>query len=283
MIERENLEDGIYAITFTYVANDGIRYIFAGALGTGFNAHYRNAIWTNAHVVEGLREALTELAAAGRDPVPVVMEAKGGRQFRIPGLRSSVGMVHPGYDGTPGSPDIGVFFLDTNLTRPGMSILPREHLDDLSVGQPVGTLGFPGEISITGGNDDYSTATPTFKDGTISALRLLGSGAAQHVQLQYNFDTTGGTSGSPVFDQDGWVIGVNHAGPEALVIDIRTGDEVRIGLGSLDRGIRADAVWDFIDCCTSSTVATAPSRNPSATYQPFPENWNGKTILPQAP
>ena len=199
------------------------------------------------------------------------------------------GFIHPAYDPTEAvgdTPDVGVFFLDDMLAEEGLSVLPREHVDGLRIGQPVATLGFPGELQFTGGDAD-NTVNATFKDGTISALRIQGSGDAEYVEVQYNFNTTGGTSGSPVFDQHGWVIAVNFSGIEARVTDT-DGDLVRIGLGSLNFGMRVDAIWDFIECCT--TPAAMPLRDggrplhqrtyPFTEYQPFPENWDGETIAP---
>ena len=110
------------------------------------------------------------------------------------------------------TPDVGVFFLDDNLSGEGgvLSLIPREHVDGLRIGQPVATLGFPAELEFTGRDAD-NTVNATFKDGTISALRIRGSGDAEYVEVQYNFNTTGGTSGSPVFD---------HAAPSSREVDL---------------------------------------------------------------
>ena len=223
--------------------------------------------------MNGLKKASRDRAHLN----PVFFAAKAGAynettgsldrsQLHLLDLNSS--RLHPDYDGTVYSPDIGFFVVDAEFTS-GAVLLPREYVDELRLGQPIGTLGFPGEIG--------ATFTPTFKDGVISAFRTNRRGtAAQNVAIQHNFDTTGGTSGSLIFDQAGWVIAVNHSG---------------FSQGSLSFGIRVDEVWEFIDCCT--TPATSPGRpgvasttllpqrpHPSATYEPFPEDWNGETILP---
>ena len=106
-----------------------------------------------------------------------------------------------------------------------------------------------------------------------------------YVVVQYNFNTTGGTSGSPVFDQHGWVIAVHFSSIEARVTDT-DGDPVRIGVGSLNFGMRVDAIWDFIECCTTPAAMSLRDGGrplhqrtyPFTEYQPFPENWNGETI-----
>ena len=155
-------------------------------------------------------------------------------------------------------------------------------VEDLGVGQPVGTLGFPGELGAFGGAAD-NTITSTFKDGVLSALRLIDTGEEPHVEVQFNVDATGGTGSSPVVDHNGWVIALNHAGPEVRVMDIE-GNTVRIALGSLDKGIRVDEAWDLIDHLGSAPARMAGLRSaprpfyPSDAYQPYPEKWNGETV-----
>ena len=258
VIGEARLDEASYAIGLAYThPRDGRRYF--QSFCTGFAAHYSGAIWTNAHCVDGLAELL--VIYANSDPEPKVVQSGtrlgGSESYEIVGD----GWKHPDYDGTTRSEDVGLLDIVGNVPV-GMDLLPREMFGELSAGQPIGTLGYPGELSTTGG-DARGHAIPTFKDGVVSALRLIDSGESSHVEVQHNFDTSGGTSGSAIFDHDGWVVAVHHAGMATDVVNIE-GDTTRIGLGSLSIGIRADAVWDFIDHLESSPVTSAarmPSRS----------------------
>ena len=282
VLANSQIEEAVYAIGFRFVSSrDGLTYYLS--IGTGFAAYYSSGLWTNAHVVQGLQEVLAEVAILNPEPVAV----RSGTGLGGDGTYVIVGdgWIHPEYDGTSKSEDIGLLDIEGNVPV-ALSLLPRERVDNLTIGQPVGTLGFPGELGISNGDAD-SRAVATFKDGVISALRAIDGGETQHVEVQYNFAATGGTSGSPVFDHNGWVVAVNHAGPEVRVVDVN-GREVRIALGSLDKGIRVDEVWDFLDYLEAGRAQaplltlqpTVQRSYPFDAYRPFPENWNGETILP---
>lgn len=289
VIEDANIEDSIYAIG---VRGSGKNYI----IGSGFTAFFSNAIWTNGHVVIGVLRALRDFGHL--DLTPFAMKsgtAYGGPDTYLLDLNNLY--IHPDYDGNTLSPDVGVFFLDagTFTHEQLLPLLPRILAPYLRVGQPIGTMGFPGEIS------DPSTTVPiaTFKDGTISALRPfhnLSPTPENSRFVQHNLDLSAGTSGSPIFDHRGFVIAVNNAGTDRLVYDQRTGRPERIPSGNIGFGIRVDEIWRVVDDtiihpedaaarrtlrASGFSARVIPGREyPSPDYQPFPDNWNGETIAP---
>ena len=273
------LDQAIYAIGFEVFDTTYL-------IGTGFSAHYTNAIWTNAHVVQGLIDLLDEFQE--HDPHPFAVKSGtriGGTETHE--LRSY--LEHPAYDGSTQSPDIGVLIVEKEFTG-GPSFLPREMTYGLRVGQPVATMGFPGEIAA------LNTMVPlaTFKDGTISALRPFRPEAEAVTPensrfVQHNLDLSGGTSGSPIFDHQGWIVAVNNAGTEALVIDQRSGEPRRVPSGNIGFGIRVDEAWDFIewerDAGSAKAIAghrpvalkeASPRPYPYPAYRPFPPDWEGR-------
>ena len=279
MIEGSGLDQAVYAIGFEVFDTNYL-------IGTGFSAHYTNAIWTNAHVVQGLIDLLDEFQE--HDPHPFAV--KSGT--RIGGTEThelSSYLEHPAYDGSTQSPDIGVLVVETEFTNVP-SLLPREMTYGLRVGQPVATMGFPGEIAA------LNTMVPlaTFKDGTISALRPLRPEAEAVTPgnsrfVQHNLDLSGGTSGSPIFDHEGWIVAINNAGTEALVIDQRSGEPRRIPSGNIGFGIRVDEAWNFIewerDAGSAKAVAghrpvalkeASPRLYTYPAYHPFPPDWEGR-------
>ncbi len=282
VIEEGNIDGAIYAIGFRVL---GQNYV----VGSGFVAQFTNAIWTNAHVIEGVRDQLVSIRHLNPEPFAVKSgTAVGGSHT----YTLNTYYLHPDYDGTAKSPDVGLLVVNERFTRVP-SLLPLDRAKNLRVGQPIATMGFPGEI-----NNPYS-AVPiaTFKDGTISALRTFLDRIVTPENgrvIQHNLDTSGGTSGSLLFDHEGFIIGINNAVFESLVYDRHTGQPQRVPVSSLGFGIRVDELWRLYDLTrarrtvsdvsgesVSTLLELSPSRDyPHSTYQPFPENWNGETILP---
>lgn len=282
VIEEGNLDEAVYAIG---VRVRGQNFV----LGSGFVAHFNNAIWTNAHVVEGVIGAIKPIAHLNPRPFAVKSGTVvgGSDTYWLQYYRG-----HPDYKPTDiFSPDVALLIINGRLSS-GASFLPRGRVHGLRVGQPVATIGFPGELSGT------STEVPiaTFKEGTISALRPGTDEIATPENsrfIQHNLDLTGGTSGSLIFDHEGFIVAINHAGFERVVYDI-TGAPQRIPLGNIGFGIRVDELWRMYDMdrarrtisdlsgrSVSISLDLLPSIDyPHTTYQPFPENWNGETILP---
>jgi len=253
-------------------------------IGSGFNAHYTDAIWTNAHVANGLSQVLRDLAAY--NPTPFAVKSGtvvGGSDTYVLDLF----YTHPDYTGGTNSPDIAILVVSGVFTSPP-AFLPREFTTALRVGQPIATMGFPGEIQ------SLNTTIPiaSFKDGTISAMRPFNPAttsitAENNKFVQHNLDLSGGSSGSPIFDQAGWIIAINNSGTERLTIDATTGAPTRIPSGNIGFGIRSDEAWRLVDLFSSSkpVILNEPTRSSkkfvgSGRYFPFPVNWNGLTVFP---
>ena len=294
-IADANLADSVYAIGFYGPAPWDPEQVIFFLVGTGFSAHYDDVIWTNGHVADGLQEDLDLIAeifpelADQIDPVAVRSGTRAGGAGTY-FLDLETVLYHPDYDTefepTAQSPDLAVFRIGASLDDVPQ-LLPRDLVTQLRVGQPIGTLGLPGEL-----NELYETLpVATFKDGTISALRPYSPDEpavtpANSRMLQHNLDTTGGTSGSAIFDHRGFIIAVNFAGYNRVIFGLDPDDmEIRryrvpVGLGL---AIRVDEVWAMVDLIDAE--ATPPSTPPGSaypfdSYQAFPENWNGVTRGP---
>ena len=281
VIEEAQISENIYAIGYTVLGNNYL-------IGTGFSAHWTDTIWTNAHVVRGLIDVLGLLALL--DPAPFAVKSGTVIWGSDTHLLSSF-FQHPSYDGTTLSPDIAILIVSSGAFPDPLEFLPRSQATNLRTGQPIATMGFPGEI------EDLNTTVPiaTFKDGSISALRPYNPSttvfsAINNRFVQHNLDLSGGTSGSPIFDHQGWVVAVNNSGTEAVVINENTGAPSRVGTGNIGFGIRSDDAWEFIDFLTSAKPAALPDRAArefpmrltveAGSYMPFPANWDGTTVAP---
>ena len=292
-IADANLADSVYAIGFYGPAPWDPEQVIFSLVGTGFSAHYDDVIWTNGHVADALHETLDFIAELFPESVdqidPVAVRSgtrAGGAGTYFLDLENV--LYHPEYDteleSAAQSPDLAAFRIGASL-RDVPQLLPRDLVTQLRVGQPIGTLGLPGEL-----RELYGTLpVATFKDGTISALRPYSPDEPAVTpensrMLQHNLDTTGGTSGSAIFDHRGFIIAVNFGSYIRVVFGLDPDDMdirryiVPVGLGL---AIRVDEVWAMVDLIDAE-VPTPPARAyPFDSYQAFPENWNGVTRGPE--
>ena len=287
VIEDQNLGKAVYAIG---VQVQGRNYI----LGTGFVAHFWNAVWTNAHVAQAVIISPGFIEDLNPRPFAVKSgtEVGGADTYWLQNF-----WVHPAYDGTAGSPDAALLIIDAELTDLPF-FLPRDQVQELRAGQPVGTIGFPEEVS----GEAVTVPIATFRDGTISALRPFDDEVptpANSRVIQHNLDATGRTSGSLVFDHQGYIVGMNFAGYFRVVYDQRTGEPTRIPSENPGLAVRVDELWRLYDVAagrrvvpdvasgdvsgsfTGAPIVLQPEREyPHDAYVAYPDNWNGETVLP---
>ncbi len=248
VLSESGISDAIYSVGVT-LASSTSRYNYV--VGSAFAAYYSTGVWTNAHVAMLIRYLEEEVS--GWTVTPFV--AKSGTLIGGPDTYTQrYQILHPYYDGTTASPDIAFIGIDESLPQLA-ELLPRRFVTELQVGQPIASIGFPGET--TSRHTRYVIST--FKEGTISALRpyLLSTQPSPENNriLQHNLDTTGGVSGSAIFDANGWVVGVAHAAAGEWVTGAN-GEPVLIRTGAIGLAIRIDEVWTAIDLWEQQRSAT---------------------------
>jgi len=209
-------------------------------VGTAFAVGV-DAIATNAHVAVGVSQLMSNPRSFGLTPIPFIVQASS-RSFLAGTFALSttldgtdiIGFVHPGYDFTVDSPDIAILGVETSVSLNWAHVLPTKLSKALETGDEIATLGFPGELEQA--VERFSSRVPTLKTGNISALRPYNALTTVHRItnriVQHDFDTTPGTSGSPIFNRRGEVVAINHAGFEQ---------------GSLGFGIRADELRELLE------------------------------------
>jgi S1-C subfamily serine protease len=198
----------------------------------------RRIVGTNAHCVIALerfrRQGWRTYAVMNRSP---------SRRYKVVRVAH-----HPGYHKPllTISQDVGVLELDSDL--PVMARLASaEDIRQLEAGDIVYMYGFPGRLS------DVSAPAATLVQGVVGRLTKLDGkfgSFADNLLLQHSAFTSGGTSGSPIFNQEGKVIAVNTGGyvePGSLqILDPSTGRAGNVlvtkQLAGYNFGIRVDAL-----------------------------------------
>ena len=277
VLSESGISDAIYSVGVTLTSGSR-RYNYV--VGSAFAAFYSHGVWTNAHVARSIRN----VEVPSWTVTPFV--AKSGTLIGGADTHTQRDhIIHPYYDGTTASPDIAFIVIDEAVPKLA-ELLPRRFVTELQVGQPIATIGFPGET--TSRHTRYVVST--FKDGTISAFRpyLITTQPSPENNriIQHNIDATGGVSGSAIFDANGWVVGVAHASAGKWVTG-EDGEPVLIRTGAIGLAIRVDEVWTAIDLWEQQRSATGShptrrvaqptNRHRPTSYHAFPKNWNGET------
>ena len=241
----EKYQSLVYAIVYVIYGASGETAENAGFIGTAFAVSSVGWLATNAHIAKALADLDSVSAQFNRKVFKYAVRANSKVDDRST-LVIIERLIHLNWNSTALSPDLallGVRHLDGSVTNiPTAELLPSASATTLQVGQPIATIGFPGEIAYL---VRLSPPIPTFKNGTISALRPYVEGPdvpkpEDLFMVQHNLDLSPGTSGSPIFNAEGQVIAVNNASTQSIAFHIQTGEPQRISIASIGFGIRID-------------------------------------------
>jgi len=199
----------------------GYPAVASGAVNrlTGFCSAFAVApevLATNAHCL-----ALASRAYRG---VVVLQNGAAGRSWRLGTM-----WLHPGWKEGTVSPDVGLARVEGRL--PSLAPLAdRAVLDRLGSGARVYLYGFPGRLS------DPVAPEATFVAGELGRVttfdRRPGDPGTSQL-LQHSAYSAGGTSGSPLLDSAGRVIGL-HAGGYLEGRETLTGYNLAMRIDLLD-------------------------------------------------
>jgi hypothetical protein len=117
-------------------------------------------------------------------------------------------VAHPGYQEGRLSPDVGLVRVAARLQHT-CSIAPPSQLSHVAPGVQVFLYGFPGRLN----REDAPEATFVKGDiGRVTGFDQKLGDFGRNTLLQHSAFSSGGTSGSPIFDSAGYVIGINAGG-----------------------------------------------------------------------
>jgi V8-like Glu-specific endopeptidase len=179
---------------FLAVSRGGIPHGFCTAFAVA-----PKRLLTNAHCVDIVDElhrkgAKVDVVPNGGGPARAITAWKRAR-----GFHASSNLI-----GT----DVGWLEVETELPH-RVAIAPPAALEALAAGDTMSTYGFPGRLN------DLGAPEATYVTGVIGRVTTLDGkpGTPRERQLlQHSAFTSAGTSGSPLFDAEGRVIGINAGG-----------------------------------------------------------------------
>lgn len=225
-------EKAIGVVVFTDKAGNG-------GTGTAW-AVGPNTFATNAHVAKPAAEAI-----AGGGQTIVVINKHPEMKYRV-----TKAVVHPRYGSTAaGMPinDVGILEVDGQLPT-WFTVAPASELDRLDSGYRVAYLGFPSGENMTA--VDPRSPVATMQTGIVTSVTDWDGGVGtptNRMLVQHNLSSTGGASGSPVFNAKGEVIALHNAGNYSFGVVTQGGKKVEQRLKSglqIGYAQRADLLAD---------------------------------------
>ena len=189
---------------------------FNSILGTGF-AVGGDLIATNAHVSG-------EILNLSRQIFPLGWRITEVRAFRSQ-TRESVqlleALVHPSYNNSTRSPDLGLFVASDPLPV-ALTLASDFEVTNIRAGDQMFLNGFPGDVFNTifsrGFMPGSSIARATLFTGNIQSLQKFDERSVIDPNdpvgidmIQHSMDTSGGTSGSPILI-NGKVVAIHNSG-----------------------------------------------------------------------
>ena len=172
------------------------------ARGEGFCTAFAvrpSVLATNAHCVFAARRHVGGIVA---------LENEGRAQvsYSVSDMK-----VHPGYrdsDANALTPDVGIVTI-SGRSAVVLDLATRDELAGSGAGDDVYMIGFPGRLM------DASNPAATFLAAHIGRITTAAGrpgGFAENWLIQHDAPTTAGTSGSPIFNGRGKVVGINAGG-----------------------------------------------------------------------
>jgi len=229
-VARAN-HDALYLVTVkTSVEEEGFCTAFAVK---------PDKLVTNAHCV-----AVAEDYKRHGGAIWVVQNGHPEVRYRIARMKRIAGFA-VGAGGI--TPDVGWLKLEEPALKSMVSLAGAPEYQALGTGDPMYTYGFPGRLA------DVSAPEATFVEGVVGRITTLDgrSGDVQQTRLiQHSAFTSGGTSGSPIFNAVGHVVAVNTGGyAESSVSDSpgkATQQVVSRSLPGYNFGMRVDLVEELL-------------------------------------
>lgn len=224
-IARQN-HDAIFLVTVkTPVDEQGFCTAFAIA---------PDRLITNAHCVADAEDYRRRGGA-----IWVVQNGHPEVRFPVAAMKRISGFAPKGGGITP---DVGWLRPGGERKLPKVVTLaePAEY-QALATGDQMYTYGFPGRLA------DVSAPEATFVEGVIGRITTLDGRAADVKDerlIQHSAFTSGGTSGSPIFDGAGHVVAVNTGGYAEASPDGKT--VVSRSLAGYNFGMRVDLISELL-------------------------------------